>query len=103
MDISEKSEQKSKRMTELENKVDRCLRRCDSDLERFGNEIELEQPGITEQLAENALNLEPQKTEPKKEYDELDEDDYTVRVYRRLSEFLKYRGVGLIRMIIFFK
>ena len=67
-------------MTELENKVDRCLRRCDSDLERFGNEIELEQPGITEQLAENALNLEPQKTETKKEYDELDEDDYTVRL-----------------------
>ena len=64
-------------MAELETKVDRCLRRCDSDLEQFGNEIELEQPGITEQLAENALNLEPQKAEAKKDY-ETDEDDYTV-------------------------
>ena len=68
-------------MTELENKVDRCLRRCDSDLEGFANEIELEQPGITEQLAENALNLEPQKQESKRDY-ETDEDDYTVNIYR---------------------
>ena len=64
-------------MAELENKVDRCLRRCDSDLERFGNEMEAEQPGITEQLAENALNLEPSRGETKKEY-ETDEDDYQV-------------------------
>ena len=78
---SEKSEQKSRRMTELENKVDRCLRRCDSDLEGFANEIELEQPGITEQLAENALNLEPQKQESKRDY-ETDEDDYTVNTSR---------------------
>ena len=77
----EKSDQKSKRMAELETKVDRCLRRCDSDLEQFGNEIELEQPGITEQLAENALNLEPQKAEAKKDY-ETDEDDYTVNTVK---------------------
>ena len=73
--ISERGEQKSKRMAELESKVDRCLRRCDSDLERFGNEIELEQPGIREKLDEDAMNLEPRD---KNHSEATDEDDYQV-------------------------
>ena len=71
----ERGEQKSKRMAELESKVDRCLRRCDSDLERFGNEIELEQPGIREKLDEDAMNLEPRD---KNHSEATDEDDYQV-------------------------
>ena len=62
-EFQEKSEQKSRRAADLVTKVDRCLRRCDSDLERFGNEIESEQPGITAQLEENALHLEPDKNQ----------------------------------------
>ena len=73
--FSERGEQKSKRMAELESKVDRCLRRCDSDLERFGNEIELEQPGIREKLDEDAMNLEPRD---KNHSEATDEDDYQV-------------------------
>lgn len=76
----ERGEQKSKRMAELESKVDRCLRRCDSDLERFGNEIELEQPGIREKLDEDAMNLEPRD---KNHSEATDEDDYQVCIIYR--------------------
>lgn len=76
----ERGEQKSKRMAELESKVDRCLRRCDSDLERFGNEIELEQPGIREKLDEDAMNLEPRD---KNHSEATDEDDYQPTPVRR--------------------
>ena len=63
------------------SKVDRCLRRCDSDLERFASEIELEQPGITEQLAENALHLEPDRSRDKNFSEVTDDDEYQVVVY----------------------
>ena len=88
-------------MAELESKVDRCLRRCDSDLERFGNEIELEQPGIREKLDEDAMNLEPRD---KNHSEATDEDDYQVGfIYRSTQNdmfFSQHRFVAKIFHII---
>lgn len=69
-------EKKGKMITEVISKVDRYLRRCDGDLDLFKNEMENEQPGITNELESKALDDKPPELSLRKnslldyEYDE---------------------------------
>ena len=53
-------EKKFEIITEISSKVDRYVRRCDEDLDAFKNEIEAEQPGITNQLEQRATDSVPE-------------------------------------------
>ncbi|CBY20287.1 unnamed protein product [Oikopleura dioica] len=53
-------EKKLEIITEISSKVDRYVRRCDEDLDAFKNEIEAEQPGITNQLEQRATDNTPE-------------------------------------------
>jgi hypothetical protein len=58
------NEKKVRIVSEVPSKVDRYLRRCDSDLETFRNEMEGEHPGITGELEQKALEIDDKSYDP---------------------------------------
>ena len=71
-------------MTDIISKVDRYLRRCDADLENFRNEMEGEQPGITGELEQKALEIDDRQAEPFRRSSSVAHDfEYDEKVFKQ--------------------
>ena len=82
-----KNELKVRLMSEVIAKVDRYLRRCDSDLENFRNEMEGEHPGITGELEQKALEIDDRSCEPIRKNSSLPQDfEYDEKAFKQAPQ-----------------
>jgi len=82
-------------MSDVISKVDRYLRRCDSDLENFTNEMESEHPGITGELEQKALEIDDRTCEPLRKNSTLQDYEYDEKQFKQAPQVIDYLNYGI--------